>query len=180
MASHHLAQINIGHPRGAMDSAEMAGFVAELEPLNALADTAPGFIWRMQYSPDGNATSIPGFVADAGPSGIIINMSVWESVDALADYVLRSRHVEVMRRRREWFHRMADAFTALWWVPAGHRPTVAEAEERVAALRSLGPTPLAFTLGKAFAAPEAVPAPRPSRDARPADAAALAPVAPSG
>jgi hypothetical protein len=91
---------------------------------------------------------------------VIINMSVWHSVEMLADYVFRSRHFEVMRRRREWFDRMFEAYAAMWWVPAGHLPTVAEAEDRVAALRSLGPTPFAFTLARPFAAPDGVPAPR--------------------
>lgn len=130
--------------------------MALLDPINALADAAPGFVWRLQTE-DGNATSIRAFPKDA-PGGdlgrMIVNMSVWETREALAEFVYRSAHMEVMRRRREWFQRAADAYQALWWVPAGNLPTVADAEERVAALRRHGPTPFAFTFRDHFPAPQ--------------------------
>jgi hypothetical protein len=135
-----LAQVNIGLPRAPLESAQLAEFVAALDPINAIADSSPGFIWRLQTD-DGDATAVRGF----GDERLIINMSVWASLEALSDFVFRSAHVEVMRRRREWFERMATAYTALWWVPAGHRPTVAEAEERLDGLQRDGSTPHAFT-----------------------------------
>ena len=128
--------------------------MALLEPINAIADQAPGFVWRLQ-SEDGNATSIPVL----GDDRLIVNMSVWESIDQLADFVYRSGHVAVMRRRREWFERMR-VFMALWWVPVGRLPTVAEAEARLAHLRVDGPTAHAFTFRQRFPAPGALEAPR--------------------
>src|SRR2546423_14682125 len=118
----------------------MSGFVAALDPLNAIADSAPGFVWRLQTE-EGNATSIRAFDDDL----MLVNMSVWESMEALADYVYRSDHVAVMRRRREWAQRMAEAYLVLWWIPAGQVPTVEEAKERLAPPRGPGPPPTAFT-----------------------------------
>jgi Domain of unknown function (DUF3291) len=144
----HLAQVNVGIPRGPMDSATMAGFVARLDAVNALADGAPGFVWRLQDE-GGNATAISVF----DDPGLIVNMSVWESVEALWDFVYDGRHLEVMRRRREWFTRMAEAFMCLWWVPAGEIPTVGDAEDRLTRLRAEGPTPYAFTFKQRFEPP---------------------------
>lgn len=154
MAKHELAQVNIALLRAPLDSPQLADFVADLEPVNALAESAPGFVWRL-IGEDDNATSITGFAAD-GPA-LIINMSVWSSVEAVGDSVFNARHLAVMRRRREWFERMDVAYAALWWVRCGHRPTVAEAEERVATLRAHGPTPAAFTLAKPIQAPGGAP-----------------------
>ncbi len=150
-----LAQVNVGRLLAPMDSPLIADFAAALDPVNAVADTAPGFVWRMQTE-DGNATAVRGFEADAAgaPGGILINMSVWESVEALAAYVYGDAHRAVLRRRREWFARMTDAYTALWWIPRGHLPTVGEAEDRVRHLRAHGPTPRAFTLKEHYPPPE--------------------------
>ena len=149
MAAFHLAQINVGRILGPIDSSLMAEFVERLDEINALADGSPGFVWRLQTE-DGDATAIRPFDDDM----IIITMSVWESPAALHDYVYRSGHAEVMRRRREWFSRMTEAFLALWWVPAGHRPTVAEGVARLERLRIDGPTPHAFTFRQLYAPPE--------------------------
>lgn len=127
--------------------------MALLDPVNAIADAAAGFVWRLQTEA-GNATSIPVL----GDDRLIVNMSVWASIDQLADFVYRSGHVAVMRRRREWFERI-KVFMALWWVPAGHLPTVAEAEERLEHLRTHGPTAHAFTFRERFPAPGAAEAP---------------------
>jgi hypothetical protein len=153
---HHLAQVNIALPVEPLTSPRLAGFVAALDEINALADAAPGFVWRLRTE-DGDATAVRGF----GDDRLIINMSVWTSLDALADYVYRGGHVEVMRRRREWFVPLREAYQALWWVPAGHRPTVAEAERQVAHLRAHGPSGYAFT----FRAPFPAPSDGPSADA---------------
>jgi hypothetical protein len=152
---YHLAQVNIGRLVAPLDSRELAGFVAELEPVNALADAAPGFVWRLQTE-DGNATSVRAFEWDAaGSAGVLVNMSVWESVEALAGYVYSGPHLAVMRRRREWFERMRESYAALWWVPAGVRPSTADAEDRIRRLRADGPTPAAFTLRQHFPPPGA-------------------------
>ena len=120
-----------------------------------MADGAPGFVWRLQTE-DGNSTALRAFEDDAEGSdgGILINMSVWESVDALAAFVYGDAHRAVLRRRREWFERLKDAYAALWWIPRGHTPTTDEAEEHVIYLREFGPTPYAFTLKEHFPPPD--------------------------
>lgn len=156
-----VAQVNIGRLIAPLDSPEVADFVAGLDPVNAAADGAPGFVWRLQ-SDDGNATGLRGFEQDGEGSGggIIINMSVWETVEALAAFAYGPTHIAVLRRRREWFERMRDAYAALWWIPRGHVPTIAEAEDRVKHLRAHGPTPYAFTFKVHFPPGRYVPAGR--------------------
>jgi heme-degrading monooxygenase HmoA len=145
----HLAQVNIALPREPIDAPLLRDFVAALDPVNARADDAPGFVWRMQTE-DGDNTAVKGF----GDDRLIVNMSVWESLDALRAFVYRDRsHLAIMRRRREWFVKHAEAFQVLWWVPEGHIPTVREAEEKLAHLREHGPTPDAFTFRTADLCP---------------------------
>ncbi len=144
-----LAQVNIGRLVAPVDSPLIADFMEALDPINALADTSPGFIWRLQTT-DGNATSIHSFDDEL----IISNMSVWASIGALRAFTYTSAHTGVMRRRREWFAVYETAYMALWWVPAGHRPAIDEAKERLAALDRDGPTPFAFTFRTPFGAPE--------------------------
>jgi hypothetical protein len=152
--SYELAQVNVGRLLAPLDSPQLADFMANLEPVNALADVAPGFRWRLQTE-DGNATAIRAFEWDATTeAGVIVNLSVWESVEALATFVYSGRHREVLRRRREWFETMPEAYTALWWVPAGQRPSTQDAEDRVRHLRRHGPSPYAFTLRQPFPAPD--------------------------
>ena len=146
---YQLAQVNVARPVAPLTDPALAGFVAALEPVNALADAAPGFVWRLQTE-DGDATAIRAFDDDR----IIVNMSVWESVEALGDFVFRSRHLDVLRRRREWFEKMATAYVALWWVPAGTIPTVDDAKRRLERLERLGPTADAFTFREPFPAPD--------------------------
>ena len=145
----HLAQLNIALPVEPLDSARLADFVAALAPVNALADAADGFVWRLQTE-DGDATAVRGF----GDDRLIVNMSVWESPETLAAFVFRSGHAGVLRRRRAWFVRLREAYAVLWWVRSGHRPDVAEAEQRLEHLRVHGPTPHAFTLRQLFPAPD--------------------------
>ena len=128
----------------------MADFVKWLDPINAIADAAPGFVWRLQTE-EGNATSLRVL----GDEMMLINMSVWESVEALRAFVYKTQHREVFARRAEWFERLAEAYLALWWVPAGEVPTVADGEHRITHLRTHGPTPHAFTLKTEFPAPAA-------------------------
>jgi hypothetical protein len=145
----HLAQVNIGRLRAPVDDPLIVDFVAGLDRINALADSAPGFVWRLQTE-DGNATAIRPVDDD---ELLAINMSVWESVEALADFVYRSEHVAFMRRRREWFEQFGTSYQALWWVPAGTIPTVPEAMGRIAQLDRDGPTPTAFTFRHRFGSP---------------------------
>lgn len=150
--SFQLAQLNIALPLEPLDTPLLAEFVAALEPVNAVADASPGFVWRLQTE-DGDATAVRGF----GDDRLIVNMSVWESLEALGDFVFGDAHVAVMRRRREWFHRLRSVYTVLWWVPEGHRPTVAEAERRLELLAAHGPSPEAFTFQRPFPAPGGEP-----------------------
>jgi hypothetical protein len=146
----HIAQVNVARARAPMDAPEMADFVKWLDPINAIADTSPGFVWRLQTE-DGNATSLRVL----GDDMMLINMSVWESIDALRDFVYNTQHRDVFARRAEWFERLAEQYLALWWVPAGEVPAVADGEQRVTHLRENGPTPFAFTFKAQFPAPAA-------------------------
>ena len=150
LPTHHLAQVNIGRMRAPLESPVMADFVAQLDAINALAESSPGFIWRL--TGDGNdATSLRPFDDDF----IIVNMSVWETIEDLRAYVYKSAHTAAMRRRREWFELFDGAYVALWWVEAGRTPTVGEAKQRLAHLEQHGPTAEAFTFKQPFAPPKA-------------------------
>ena len=140
----HLAQLNVGRAKGPMDGPVMAGFAAELERINALADSSPGFVWRLQTE-DGDATAIRPYEDER----MMVNMSTWESIEQLRQYVYTSGHTQVMRHRQQWFEKL-DVYLVLWWVPAGHEPSVTEAIERLHHLQAHGPTPYAFTFRAAF------------------------------
>ena len=146
-----LAQLNVARMKAPLESPVMAEFVARLEAINRLADAAPGFIWRLQ-SDEGDATSLRPMGED-----MLVNMSVWSDADALANFVYRSAHSAVMRRRRDWFERLAEAYLVLWWVPAGHRPSIEEAIARLELLRCRGPSPAAFNF-RALYGPNGTPA----------------------
>lgn len=142
-ADFHLAQINVAKMLYPMEHPGMADFVARLDAVNALADRAPGFVWR--YSDD-----------VAGPNALVedqllLNMSVWKSVEALFAYTYKSGHAEVFRSRKSWFEMPVEPHLALWWVPRGHVPSVEEGKVRLAHLRRQGPSEAAFTLKKRFA-----------------------------
>jgi hypothetical protein len=128
----------------------LADFMAALDPINAIADGAPGFVWRLQTD-EGNATAIHAFHDPL----MLVNMSVWESVEALAGYVYSSPHLAIMRRRREWTTRLVEQHLCLWWIPAGSLPTIEEGKDRLEHLREHGPTPCAFTFKKRFSPGEA-------------------------
>ena len=154
MTQFHLAQVNIGRFVAPIDDPRMEGFRSQLDPINALADGSPGFVWRLQTG-DGNATAIRPYDGD---DRMAINMSVWTSFDALQQFVYQSAQVGPLRDRKQWFEPIKGPILALWWIPAGHIPTVAEAKERLACLEQHGPTPREFTFRKPFAAPDANPA----------------------
>ena len=150
MSAYELAQLNLGVIEGPIDAPVMADFVANLDRINALAERTPGFVWRLQTE-EGNATAIRPY----DDENIVVNMSVWRDVESLNKYVYSSEHVQIMRRRREWFEKMDQAFLVLWWVPRGHRPTIEEAKARLEILRAKGPTAEAFTFRQAFPPPDA-------------------------
>jgi hypothetical protein len=143
---YELAQLNIARMLSPLDDPRMADFVAGLDPVNAAAEAAPGFVWRLQTE-DGDATSIRAFDDDM----LLVNMSVWESIKALQEFVYRNTgHRDIFRRRNEFFER-DEPYLVLWWIPAGTIPTIDEAKERLELLSTEGPSPRAFTFRSPFA-----------------------------
>jgi hypothetical protein len=149
MAVYHIAQINIGRMLAPIDDPLMSEFVAQLPPINALADGSPGIVWRLQTE-SGDATGIKVYDDDM----VIINLTVWENVEALREFVYKSAHSGVLRDRKRWFEKFDGSYYALWWVPAGHIPTPEEGRERLEYLREHGDTPHAFSFKSVFPDPE--------------------------
>lgn len=148
MPEFHIAQINIARMLAPIDDPVMADFVAQLPPINALAERSRGFVWRLQ-SEYGDATSIKVYDDDM----IIVNMTVWESVDTLREYVYKSAHHGVLRDRKRWFEKFDGPYYVLWWVPAGHLPSTEEGKERLEYLRKHGDTAYAFSFKSIFPIP---------------------------
>ncbi len=148
MTTHHLTQINIAQCRDELTSDTMKAFVARLDEINALADQSPGFIWRWQ--PDESDDSASTIFKDRS---LIINMSVWEDMEALRHYVYKSMHVELVRDREQWFHKLSNSYQVLWWIPEGSLPTPAEAYEKLQLLDRQGASTAAFTFAKSFPRP---------------------------
>jgi hypothetical protein len=144
----HLAQFNHARAVAPLDTPALAGFVEALTQINALADAAPGFVWRLEGDDPSNVAA----VAASDPL-LILNLSVWESPEKLFDYVYRGDHNRMMLRRREWFEKATAPQLVLWWIPRGHRPSVEEGFARLELLRTRGPTPEAFTFKQRFPPP---------------------------
>lgn len=143
--NYHIAQVNIARLLAPIDDPLIADFVAQLDDVNALADESTGFVWRLKG--DGNdATSLRPYQDER----IIVNMSVWETVDDLYQFTYYSGHVEVFRRRTEWFSKLGAPAMAMWWIPEGHIPTTDEAKAKLALIEQHGPTPAAFTFKQQF------------------------------
>ncbi len=153
---YHLAQVNIARMRAPLTDPVMAGFVARLDEINALADAAEGFVWRLQADPESEQQGVA-----LESDGMLFNLSLWRSVEALRAFVYNSTHKELIASRAEWFEKMDGPHMALWWVPAGHRPGVDEALLRLDRLELLGPSQNAFTFAQHFPMPER---PRPDND----------------
>jgi heme-degrading monooxygenase HmoA len=145
-STYYLAQVNIGRALAPIEDPLMAEFVARLDEINALAERSPGFVWRLQTE-SGNATYIRPYEDDR----IMVNMSVWESIEHLKEYVYKTDHAEVMRVRGQWFEKFDGPYMALWWVEAGHIPTVEEAKERLDHLRKHGESEFAFSFKRVYA-----------------------------
>lgn len=144
----HIAQFNIARAKAPLDDPQLADFMAKLDDVNALAESSPGFVWRLK-SDSGNATDIRAFEDPR----MIVNLSVWTSIDALFDFTYKSAHAPVMNRRREWFERAAGPHLVLWWLAAGTIPSVADAVARLELLTARGPSAAAFTLKARFSPP---------------------------
>ena len=147
MADWQLAQINIGRIAAPLEDPSMTEFMAALAPVNAVADASPGFVWRLKDD-SGNSTYIRVF----DDPQMIVNLSVWESVEALRAFTYRGQHTAVLTRRREWFEKLDRPHLAMWWTKAGSQPTAAEGLARLDHLHRHGPTEYAFNFTKPFAA----------------------------
>lgn len=136
----HLAQLNIAKAKATLDDPLMQECMDNLDPVNAIAEASPGFIWRLKDE-NGDATSIQVF----DNPRLIVNMSVWESIDSLKDFMFKTHHLNFLKRKNEWFEKINEANHVLWWVAVGHVPTVVEAKERLLYLREQGESDHAFT-----------------------------------
>jgi hypothetical protein len=152
----HLAQLNIARLLAPIDDPQIDDFRLAIPDVNALGEASRGFVWRLEGAVETGAIDLrwPDAPDD---EQLIVNMTVWEDVDCLREFVYRSGHVEIMRRKREWFERMVESHLVLWWVPVGHRPTLLDARDRLDHLRTHGPTPHAFTMRTTFP-PDAIDA----------------------
>lgn len=148
--SNHIAQFNIARMlTPTIDDPIMATFVSQLNEINSLADITPGFVWRLKTE-SGDCISIRPYNDDR----ILVTLSVWESIEAMFQFIYHSRHSDVMRHRKQWFEHIEEPGLVLWWVPSGHIPTIGEAKERLEYLQSHGPTQYAFTFDTQFSPPE--------------------------
>ncbi len=138
----HLAQVNIGRLQYPEGDLRVADFYANLDRINAIADRMPGFVWRLKDE-TGNATAMRW----PGDPTMMLNMSVWESIEALDRFVWQTAHARIYARKHEWFEKMTTLYFAMWWVEAGHRPTPQEAKERLDHLTAHGPSEFAFDWG---------------------------------
>lgn len=151
-SAYQLAQLNIARMRAPVDSPELADFVAGLHPINQLAESAPGFVWRLIGDEEHPDATYDTQVFDPD---ILVNLSVWEDADTLWDFAYRGPHLDYLRRRGDWFGDLGEGSQVMWWVPAGHRPTEQEAAARLELLRRNGPGPGAFTFRQRYPAPDA-------------------------
>ena len=153
MATYHLAQLNLGLFRAPLDDEEMAEFRLALDPINALAEATPGFVWRLKDEDGGSSSyvDVPGMDDPLWAP----NMSVWESLDALRHFMYKSGHASYLRRRSEWFQRPDGLINVLWWLPAGEIPTLDDAVRRLRHLEANGPSQTGFGLTNPLAPPDA-------------------------
>ncbi len=147
MPDFHLAQLNIARMKAALDSPQMSGFTDNLEHVNRLAEQSPGYIWRLQTD-DGDATALRPFGHD-----VLVNLSVWQDLASLRAFVFESAHQSFLRRRADWFNRLDEASTVLWWIPVGSEPSLPTAWQKLEHLRAHGPYVEAFSFRQPFDPP---------------------------
>lgn len=148
---YHLAQLNVARLRRPLDAEENAEFVAALEPMNAIAEASPGFVWRL-IDDTGQSSSFVDVPAIDDPL-VIINLSVWRDLESLRHYVYKSGHSSYLRRRQEWFEPTTQPSTVCWWTPVGTVPDVADAYDRLERLRVDGPSADGWSLTRPVPAP---------------------------
>jgi hypothetical protein len=156
---YHLAHLNIGRARAPLFDPVMAGFLAKLDEINNLAYQSPGFVWHLQID-----IHNPEDLAMYGEPGVIFNLSVWESMEALYTYVYRSQHAQMMKSRKDWFGEMEGPNYALWWLPVDELPTLEDGKKRIASLTAHGSTAYSFTFKEPFPNPASANDPEESAD----------------
>ena len=144
MSALHLAQVNIAKRLALLDDPIMQDFINNLDKINAIADSSDGFIWRLKDEDKDEAVNV--FHDDS----LVINMSVWEDLDSLFNYTYNSGHIEVFKRKKEWFSKMKMMHMAFWYVPEGYKPTFQDAKNRLNYLNAFGETPYAFSFKSKF------------------------------
>jgi hypothetical protein len=148
---YHLAQLNVARMMADnINDPRMASFVALLDTINSLGEQSEGFVWRLKDDETGNATSFNPW----NDERLIINLTVWEGLESLKNFAFKGNHLEVMKRRREWFESFGTLSTALWWIPAGHTPSVEEAKERLTYLQEHGASEFVFDFRQSFPPPQ--------------------------
>jgi hypothetical protein len=153
VTSCHIAQLNVGVLQAPLDSPQLADFVASLDQVNAIADAVPGFVWRLRDADGNDATSL----RPRGPD-LLVNMSVWVSLESLRAFVYRNgQHLDMLRRRREFFHPLDAAHQVLWWIPPAHIPDLDEAFSKLDLVRRDGSGPDAFTFREPYPPPVTIP-----------------------
>lgn len=148
MKDYQLAQINIAKMKTGIDDPALSGFVGRFEEINALAEQSPGFVWRLMLNPFET-----GYSAITGEFNVVVNMSVWETLDDLKNYVYDSEHLALLKAKNKWFRKMSDRHLALWWIPAGHTPGIQEGVDKLQLIQQDGPTVAAFSFTQSFAKP---------------------------
>ncbi|MCI4671724.1 MAG: DUF3291 domain-containing protein [Bacteroidia bacterium] len=139
-ANYHLAQLNIAELLYPIDSPQLGEFVANIDRINQIAESDPGFVWRLLEDTD----------QFFDPDMYLVNMSVWRSVEALKAFTYKSSHVDIMRKRKSWFKHMKSNHMVMWWIPAGHIPSLEEAKAKLEYLDKNGPSGDAFTFREIF------------------------------
>ena len=152
----HLAQVNVARSVASFDDPALSGLTKRIAEINALAESSPGFVWRFQ-SPAGDLSYLrpfDGYFTPFEPERIFFNMSVWQTLEDLKNYVFQSRHVDLLREKSQWMSALEKPHLAMWWIPSGHVPTVEEGREKLLLIQGNGPTPGAFTFTKPYPRPE--------------------------
>lgn len=151
----HLAQANIARLRAPIQDAAIAGLLERIEAMNHLAEKSPGFVWRLEGSDVTleHLRVFDNYFVPFEPERLFYNMSVWESVEHLHQYTYNAAHAEMLRQKHEWISKFERPHLVLWWIPAGHRPSIDESARRFRILHERGPTSDAFTFKDIFPSP---------------------------
>ncbi len=150
MSKLHLAQVNIAKKLASLDDHIMQDFINNVDKMNTIADSSEGFIWRMKDEDKDLSAQV--FQDDS----LVINISTWENLDTLFSYTYKSGHIEVFKRKKEWFSKMKMLHMAFWYIPEGYEPSFQDAKSRLDYLNTHGDSPFAFTFKNKFTVEESL------------------------